>query len=94
MKTFTCGGCDTVWHRIDTAHCGACHRTFSSVTWFDAHRSQDGEHGTCLDPVTVLTHDGRPRMFLRDNGVWGGPPLDQHDRERLADIAWLAKTQT
>lgn len=92
-RTYTCGGCDITWNRIDTAHCAACHRTFSSNTWFDAHRSQDGERGTCLDPAAVLTHDGHPRMFLRA-AMWGGPPLDQQARERLADIAMVRATQT
>lgn len=43
------------------AHCGACHRTFGSVTAFDEHR----RGGTCLDPADA-------GMVDRD-GVWRRP---------------------
>ena len=47
--------CGAVWHQAgsETAHCGGCHRTFSSVSAFDRHRvSKDGVR-VCLDPGAV-----------------------------------------
>lgn len=76
----TCGGCDASWTALGTAHCSACHQTFASVGLFDAHRSQDGEHGTCLDPETVLSRDGERRLFFRD-GMWRGPEMTAEARE-------------
>lgn len=35
---FSCGGCDNTWTGANTAHCSACHRTFSGPTLFDKHR--------------------------------------------------------
>lgn len=77
----TCGGCDARWDaRTAVCHCGACHRSFSGVEWFDRHRSAAGEHGSCLDPAAVRVKTGalagEPRMFFRD-GMWRGPEMDE-----------------
>jgi len=34
-----CRGCSVHWTGLAVAHCGACHRTFSSVSTFDRHRA-------------------------------------------------------
>jgi hypothetical protein len=68
QQSASCGGCPARWSRTRIAHCGACHRTFSTVGNFDRHRSNRGKHGACLDPVTV-------GMVERDF-VWGMPPPD------------------
>ncbi|MGH3631247.1 MAG: hypothetical protein ACRDRL_27865 [Sciscionella sp.] len=66
----TCGRCAAAWTGISRAHCGACHRTFASVSLFDAHRHPHGEHGGCVDPASLRSH-GQP---LRLTGVmWHGP---------------------
>lgn len=82
-QLITCG-CGAEWTALNAAHCAApgCHRTFASVSLFDAHRSQEGEHGTCLDPETVLTRDGARRLFFRA-GMWRGPEMDPALVERL-----------
>ncbi len=81
--TITCGGCTATWTALGTAHCGACHRSFSTVGLFDAHRSQYGERGRCLDPATLTVRSGgrRALLELRD-GLWCGPEMT--DEEKLA----------
>lgn len=34
----SCAGCGTRWGGLNTAHCAACHQTFTSVAAFDTHR--------------------------------------------------------
>jgi hypothetical protein len=34
----TCAGCTRRWYGIERAHCTACHRTFTTVEFFDQHR--------------------------------------------------------
>lgn len=82
----TCSRCDETWRDRRVAHCGGCCRTFASVALFDAHRSVEGPHGTCLDPETVLTRDGARRLFFRD-GMWRGPALTAEQLARLKG-AW------
>jgi hypothetical protein len=77
--THSCSGCTATWTGLAVCHCAAagCHQTFGSISLFDAHRSQAGEHGHCLDPATIL-RAGQCRMFLRDN-IWRGPEMpDRH----------------
>jgi len=59
---FGCPRCDARWNGTSTAHCAACHETFTRVTVFDRHRtgthSRAGRH--CLAPVAVgLVDAGR-----------------------------------
>jgi hypothetical protein len=77
--------CGATWTALGAAHCSACHRTFAAVGLFDAHRSQDGEHGTCLDPET-LTARGERRMFFRD-GMWRGPEMSAEALARFGRAA-------
>lgn len=79
----TCGGCDTTWTGHRTAHCATCHRTFTGIGPFDLHRSATGEHGACLDPATLTTADGQPRLIQHENGHWGGPGLTDQQRAGL-----------
>jgi hypothetical protein len=72
--------CGAKWYGVSRCHCSACHRTFSGVALFDRHRSSAGEHGTCLDPATLIVQrgarTGQPEMYLRE-GVWSGPEMDE-----------------
>lgn len=45
------GMCGSHWAGSRTAHCGRCHRTFSSTTAFDRHWREP--FTACLDPETV-----------------------------------------
>lgn len=68
----TCGGCGAGWTGITRCHCGQCHRLFSGITAFDAHRKAAG--GKCLDPETLK----KPQELV--DGIWGYP-LDEKGRE-------------
>lgn len=73
----TCGGCPKTWTGLTIAHCGACHETFSSITHFDAHRSQYGQRGRCLDPKGLTRtrrgeDTGEPLLRLNKHDVWVG----------------------
>lgn len=72
----TCGGCDTVWFGQGICHCATCHETFSTIQHFDAHRSQRGERGECLDPgalkVSKGKYEGQPLLKRNKTGVWVG----------------------
>ena len=58
--------CGARWAGSTTAHCGAqCHKIFSGVTAFDAHR----RNGVCLDPATV----GMSLVPGRAYECWGYP---------------------
>lgn len=74
-----CGGCDATWTGTSICHCANCHRTFSGLGHFDAHRSQYGERGSCIDPATLTAQGGKrigePLMFFRE-GMWRGPETD------------------
>ncbi len=62
-----CGGCATWWQGERTCHCAApeCHRTFSGVVAFDAHRF----HGTCREPASI----GMSLLSGRAYECWGHP---------------------
>lgn len=67
----TCSGCTTTWSGLNICHCSACHRTFTILRWFDAHRANGG---ACADPVG-LKHEtgsriGQPLMRLSERGFW------------------------
>lgn len=87
VRPNTCGGCDATWTAPNAAHCGGCHRQFATVALFDAHRSADGDHGTCLDPATVVGRHGERRLFFRA-GMWRGPELTEAQRANLRATVW------
>lgn len=65
-----CNGCTTRWNGANTAHCAACHTTFTGITAFDRHRV--GSHAAgkrhCLTPDAVgLVLTGRAYP------CWGEP---------------------
>jgi hypothetical protein len=73
-----CSNCYSRWGGLKTAHCSACHKTFTTPWAFDKHR--DGSHVTgrfCREPEAVGLVDagraypcwGRPN----DNREWTGP---------------------
>jgi hypothetical protein len=78
----TCGGCEATWTGDGRAHCAGCHRTFSGVTTFDQHRSQAGEHGTCLDPETVVGKTG-DRLLIDRGDIWSGPEMSDEAKARF-----------
>lgn len=51
----TCSGCSNTWSgsALGRCHCAGCHRTFSGRVSFDSHRDQRGDHGRCIDPLTL-----------------------------------------
>lgn len=78
--------CSAQWGGENRCHCGSCHRTFSGITLFDRHRSQDGDNGTCLDPAAIRTEAGRLLMVFRNN-MWSYPAMDEQQRAQRA-VTW------
>lgn len=71
----SCRGCNAAWTGNQACHCSNCHHTFSGITLFDIHRSQDGERGSCKSPEEFSTNQaGIQVMFLR-SGMWRGPEI-------------------
>jgi len=66
------------------AHCGACHRTFASVSDFDRHRV-DGGHGEGR-----CTHPGGLGL-TEHNGLWASPERHANDA-RLAEQLAAARS--
>jgi hypothetical protein len=64
MPNFGACRCGTRWRQIGnkTGHCGGCHRTFSSLTTFDAHQTMRHGKNVCTDPAELLTEAGEPRF--------------------------------
>jgi hypothetical protein len=92
-----CGKCAARWGGLTTAHCSACHRTFTTVANFDRHRAGSHAPGIrhCLDPATVGFVDagreypcwGRPgRTEVGcDVSTTRRPSTEQNARDRLSD---------
>jgi hypothetical protein len=71
-----CARCQARWGGLRTAHCDACHETFTVVAAFDKHRAgshtDGGRH--CIDPATVgLVDVGRAYC------CWGFPGRDEDE---------------
>ncbi len=65
----SCRTCRRRWNGLAECHCSVCHRHFSAIGPFDAHRSED----RCLDPATATRSDGQPMFEPRervDGIVW------------------------
>jgi hypothetical protein len=82
--------CGARWRQIAsrTGHCCGleCHRTFANEAAFDAHRDE----GVCVDPLTLLNRDGKPRfeVFTDPAGcqVWRSTKrMSPEVRARLQD---------
>lgn len=69
-----CARCESRWDGLNTAHCGACHETFTTPGVFDKHR----RNGKCLPPpdaglvlasrgYSCWTTPGRPGMLWRSS---------------------------
>lgn len=69
-----CGRCDNRWGGMNTAHCAACHLTFTGITAFDAHR----RGGVCAVPAEVGLVESS-----RNYECWGFPS----DPERVFPAA-------
>jgi hypothetical protein len=56
-----CGSCTLRWGGLNTSHCNGCHRTFTGMTAWEAHRTGTHVKGRyCLDPADVgLVDAGR-----------------------------------
>ncbi|MGH3766030.1 MAG: hypothetical protein ACRDS0_29990 [Pseudonocardiaceae bacterium] len=85
---YSCSGCTALWIGDCTAHCAACHSSFSTVGLFDAHRSLAGDAGTCRGPATLIHRAGERAgervMFWRD-GLWHAPRSMSFDPAARAD---------
>lgn len=76
-----CNRCRATWAALGAAHCGGCCRMFSTARHFDLHRSARGDHGTCLDPATIINARGERLLFHR-NGMWRGPVISEEQKAR------------
>lgn len=61
-----------MWSALTAAHCGVCHKTFSGVSYFDAHRTG----GRCFG--TAALYDSG---FVEERGIWSTP--ESHERRSL-----------
>jgi hypothetical protein len=58
--TGSCARRPARWGGLKTAHCAACHETFTTVTAFDRHRRGLPDDRHCVDPLSVgLVDAGR-----------------------------------
>ena len=64
------GVCDCRFTGGITAHCSACHRTFTGVKSFDRHQRLTGGGRVCLDPAGLTRRDGTPLMQADRRGYW------------------------
>lgn len=72
----SCGGCDATWPMSagSVAHCGACHRTFNSVTAFDEHRvGSNPDLRRCMDEPELRDAGMEPNEW----GRWRRPSTEK-----------------
>ena len=62
--------CKAEWTGLKTAHCSACHQTFTTPSAFDLHRTGSHANGkrACLPPEAVGLVDAD-----RNYPCWGYP---------------------
>lgn len=67
-----CGGCDEHWKGLDAAHCSVCHRSFTSRTGFDRHRTGPVDQRRCVDPPKI-GYELKPLTRGQSRGyeIWG-----------------------
>lgn len=65
--------CDAWWTGLKTAHCPACHETFTTTSAFDKHRTGEHHNDTrhCQPPAQVGLTDAK-----RPYPCWGHPTTD------------------
>ena len=79
MTTCAQAGCPPIPAKATTCHCGACHRTFGTLTLFDAHQewSEGWADLTCMDPEGL-------GMVQDHRGTWQTPQgLQRRQQDRL-----------
>lgn len=65
--------CGEWWTGTGAAHCGGCHRTFTSVSGFTAHRKR----GVCTNPESLgMVVADRKWFGWAMPGTWNGPEDD------------------
>lgn len=72
--SFGCTKCPERWTGRTTAHCSACHRTFTGPSAFDAHRTGSHANNTrrCLDPDTITDQHGNKLFHKVQKRHWSG----------------------
>jgi hypothetical protein len=72
----SCVRCPARWGGLKTAHCNACHQTFTVVAAFDKHRAGSHTHDDrhCLDPAAVGLVDAG-----RAYSCWGFPGRGKYE---------------
>ena len=73
-ETVHCPKCRLGWGGLNTAHCTACHQTFTGISAFDKHRTGSHAKDTryCLGPLTIGLVDAG-----REYPCWGFPGRDE-----------------
>lgn len=71
----TCS-CGARWTGTATAHCSACHSSFSGVSLFDQHRKAAGEHGGCTHPEVLA----ETTPLIQVDGVWRYPEMTEEQK--------------
>lgn len=65
-----CGRCSARWGGSKTAHCAACHETFTTPANFDSHQ----HYGKCRPPKTR-------GLIVGARGLWCHPKEEHQDDE-------------
>jgi hypothetical protein len=77
--------CENV--RGSECHCGACHRTFTGLTLFDAHQDVDYTRR----PAVVCRDPASQGLAQSPRGAWGTPE-GLESRERSATRLAMARS--
>jgi hypothetical protein len=91
-EIYGCNKCANVWQGHSTAHCGACHETFTTLTVFDMHRKGTYEPDTrhCETPQSVgLVKSNRGYPCWQRPGA---APVDGLSRRQDRDLSTVAGT--
>lgn len=82
MNTISHGACGRSWKGSAAMHCSGCHETFSGLSLFDLHRTQNTYSGSCKDPKMMRIDRKKLRLV---ESVWHRPedPMSSDARDRL-----------
>lgn len=73
----SCPRCDAKWLGLSLCHCAVCHRTFTGITNFDAHRvfgvDEDWDTRRCMTEGEIAAAG----MVPNHNGHYMKPALDK-----------------